>query len=66
MDDFSKDEWKEIALGLNLLSSNRNLYLIDDSNIKYRDDNEKYLKMDNELIRKIKNKIDELKVVEEE
>jgi hypothetical protein len=59
--ELSHDELKEIALGLNLLSAERNCYLLDDDNIKYRDDIEKYLNMDKELVRKIKDNIDILK-----
>lgn len=61
MDNFSKEELKELALGLNILSAQRNIYLVDESNVKYREDIQKYLDLDNELIRKIKNMIDELK-----
>lgn len=59
--EMTYEQMKEIALGLNLLSAERNCYLLDDDNIKYRDGIQKYLDLDNELIRKIKSKIDELK-----
>lgn len=52
--EFTKEQLKELALGLNLLSAERNCYLLDDSNDKYRDNIQKYLDMDNELIRMIK------------
>lgn len=61
MDYFTYEELKEIALGLNLLSAQRNIYLVDESNIKYRENIKKYLDLDNDLIRKIKNNINKLK-----
>lgn len=59
--EFTKEQLKELALGLNLLSAERNCYLLDDSNDKYRDNIQKYLDMDNDLIRMIKSEIDKLK-----
>lgn len=59
--EMTHDELKEVAMGLNLLSAERNCYLLEDDNVKYRDDIEKYLNMDKELIRKIKDSIDVLK-----
>lgn len=59
--EMTHEELKEIAMGLNLLSAERNCYLLDDDNIKYRDDIAKYLNLDKELIRKIKDNIDVLK-----
>lgn len=59
--EMTHDELKEIAMGLNLLSAERNYYLLDDDNIKYRDDIAKYLNLDKELIRKIKDNINALK-----
>jgi len=62
--DLTKEQLKELALGLNLLSAQRNCYLLDDNNDKYKDDIKKYLDMDNDLIRKIKFEIDKLKELE--
>ena len=59
--ELSKEELKELALSLQELSAKRNQYLIDKTNQRYRKDNEKYLEMDNELIRKITNEIKKLK-----
>jgi hypothetical protein len=59
--ELSHEELKEIALGLNLLSAERNCYLLEDDNVKYRSDIEKYLNMDKELIRKVKDSIEVLK-----
>lgn len=59
--EFSKEELKEFALALQELSSKRNQYLLDKTNIKYRKENEKYLNLDNELIRKVTNEIKRIK-----
>lgn len=59
--EFSREQLKELALGLNLLSAERNCYLLDDSNDKYKEDIQKYLDMDNDLIRMIKSEITRLK-----
>jgi hypothetical protein len=62
--ELNTNELREIALGLNLLASERNVYLLDDSNEKYKDNIKDYLDLDNELIRKIKQRINELKELE--
>jgi len=59
--EFSKDELKEIALSLNLISAERNAYLLDDSINKYKENNNKYLEMDKILLNKIKLEIKRLK-----
>ena len=59
--EMTYEDLKEIAMGLNLLSAERNCYLLDDDNVKYRDDIQKYLDLDNKLIRKVKGSIDMLK-----
>ena len=59
--EFSKEELKEFALALQELSAKRYQYLLDKTNQKYRKDNEKYLKLDNDLIRKVTTEIKKLK-----
>jgi ribosomal protein S13 len=63
--ELSTNELREIALGLNLLASERNVYLLDDSNEKYKENIKGYLKLDNDLIRKVTNEIKRLKESEE-
>ena len=59
--EFSKEELKELALGLNLISASRNAYNEDDTVDKYKETNEKYLEMDKQLLAKIKVEMDKLK-----
>lgn len=58
MKDLTYEQLKEIALALNMLSAQRNSYLVDESNDKYREDIEKFLNMDRELLKRVKEEID--------
>jgi hypothetical protein len=58
MKDLTYEQLKEIALALNMLSAQRNSYLVDESNDKYREDIEDYLDMDRELLKVIKEEIE--------
>jgi parvulin-like peptidyl-prolyl isomerase len=62
MTDLTYEQLKEIALALNMLSAQRNSYLVDESNDKYRDDIEKFLNMDRDLLKMVKEEIDLRKV----
>jgi hypothetical protein len=61
MNELTYEELKEFALALNELSAKRNQYLLDESNIKYRDENKKFLELDKSLLQKVKERIDILK-----
>lgn len=61
MENLTLDELKELALGLNLISANRNAFHEDDTIDKYKETNEQYLEMDKQLLSKIKIEIDKLK-----
>jgi len=61
MENLTLEELKELALGLNLISASRNAYNEDDTVDKYKEDNNKYLEMDKNLLSKIKTEMDKLK-----
>lgn len=61
MENLTLEELKELALGLNLISASRNAYNEDDAVDKYKEDNNKYLEMDKNLLSKIKTEMDKLK-----
>lgn len=65
MKDMTYEQLKEIALALNMLSAQRNSYLVDESNDKYRDDIEKFLDMDRDLLKIVKEEIDLRKTEEQ-
>lgn len=64
MKDLAYEQLKEIALALNMLSAQRNSYLVDESNDKYREDIERFLNMDRELLKMVKDEIDSRKTEE--
>jgi hypothetical protein len=66
MKDLTYEQLKEIALALNMLSAQRNSYLVDESNDKYREDIERFLNMDRELLKRVKDEIDLRKVEDKE
>ena len=63
MENLTLEQLKELALGLNELSTKRYKYLLDETNEKYREDNERFLQMDRDLIAKISQQI---KILREE
>jgi hypothetical protein len=58
MEKLTYEQLKEIALALNMLSAQRNSYLVDESNNKYREDIEKFLDMDRDLLKIVIKEID--------
>jgi hypothetical protein len=58
MEQLTYEQLKEIALALNMLSAQRNSYLVDENNDKYREDIEKFLDMDRELLKIVLKEID--------
>jgi hypothetical protein len=58
MENLTYEQLKEIALALNMLSAQRNSYLVDESNDKYREDIKNYLDMDRKLLKIVKEEID--------
>jgi hypothetical protein len=65
VENLTIEELKELALGLNLISANRNAFHEDDTIDKYKETNEKYLEMDKNLLIKIKNEINKIKIMKE-
>lgn len=61
MDNLTLDELKELALALNLMSAKRYEYKLDETIDKHKDDNEKFLRMDRDLLQKVKIEMDKLK-----
>ena len=51
IDELTIEELKEIKYGLNEILRNRYTYKITEKNLKRRELNEKYIKMDNKLIK---------------
>jgi hypothetical protein len=66
MENLTYEQLKEIALSLNMLSAQRNSYLVDESNDKYREDIKKFLDMDRELLKIVIKEIDIRKVEDKE
>ena len=61
IDKLSIEELKEIKYGLNEILRNRYTYKITEKNLKRRELNEKYIKMDNKLIKMLIEEIDSRK-----
>ena len=61
IDELTIEELKEIKYGLNEILRNRYTYKLTESNSKRRDLNEKYIKMDNKLIKMFIEEIDSRK-----
>jgi ribosomal protein S13 len=62
MEQLTYEQLKEIALALNMLSAQRNSYLVDENNDKYREEIEKFLNMDRDLLKMVKEEIDLRKI----
>lgn len=61
IDELTIEELKEIKYGLNEILRNRYTYKITEKNLKRRELNEKYIKMDNKLIKMFIEEIDKKK-----
>ena len=61
IDELTIEELKEIKYGLNEILRNRYTYTLTEKNFKRRDLNEKYIKMDNKLIKMFIEEIDKRK-----
>ena len=61
IDELTIEELKEIKYGLNEILRNRYTYKITEKNSKRRELNEKYIKMDNKLIKMFVEEIDSRK-----
>lgn len=61
IDELTIEELKEIKYGLNEILRNRYTYKITEKNLKRRELNEKYIKMDNKLIKMFIEEIDNRK-----
>lgn len=61
IDELTIEELKEIKYGLNEILRNRYTYKITEKNSKRRELNEKYIKMDNKLIKMFIEEIDKKK-----
>jgi hypothetical protein len=61
MGNLTLDELKELALALNLMSAKRYEYKLDEGIDKYKTHNEKFLKMDRDLLQRVKTEIEKLK-----
>ena len=61
IDELTIEELKEIKYGLNEILRNRYTYKITEKNLKRRELNEKYIKMDNKLIKMFIEEIDKRK-----
>ena len=61
IDELTIEELKEIKYGLNEILRNRYTYKLTEKNSKRRDSNEKYIKMDNKLIKMFNEEIDSRK-----
>ena len=61
IDELTIEELKEIKYGLNEILRNRYTYKITEKNSKRRELNEKYIKMDNKLIKILIEEIDKRK-----
>ena len=61
IDELTIEELKEIKYGLNQILRNRYTYKLTETNSKRRELNEKYIKMDNKLIKMFIEEIDNRK-----
>ena len=61
IDELTIEELKEIKYGLNQILRNRYTYKLTEKNSKRRELNEKYIKMDNKLIKMFIEEIDNRK-----
>ena len=61
IDELTIEELKKIKYGLNEILRNRYTYKITEKNSKRRELNEKYIKMDNKLIKMFVEEIDSRK-----